>query len=410
MYVSAAWVSPLINAAQTITGVQTFSADPIIPDEVYGAGWNGSLEPPTKNAVYDKIEAVVAAVPTVSDDVYGAGWNGVTTISPSKNAVYDKLELIAADYVPDTGNTTIDGVKTFSSDPLIPDEAYGAGWNGSLEPPTKNAVYDKIETIVSDTGRTIMTGNRTYYVRTDGNDSNTGLTDSAGGAFLTVQKAVDVCATLDIGEYVLTIDVGDGTWTTAIVIDKAPLGTRKSNAGVVNFVLQGDNGSAVNLNTTSASAITIKNIPHIKVSGFHITTTTAGKGLLVDNSHVDMGWMEFGACADEQILVNNHGLVWVTASYSVSGGAPGHLLLDGPGAAFDTDAITVTLTGTPDFSDNTVAVYSTSFCRLRDVTFSGAATGTRYDVQQTSTLYTNGGASYVPGDGAGGVSNGGVYC
>lgn len=29
----------------------------------------------------------------------------------------------------------------------MPDEAYGVGWNGSLEVPTKNAVYDKIETL-----------------------------------------------------------------------------------------------------------------------------------------------------------------------------------------------------------------------------------------------------------------------
>lgn len=29
-----------------------------------------------------------------SDAVYGAGWNGVTTIPPSKNAVYDKIESI----------------------------------------------------------------------------------------------------------------------------------------------------------------------------------------------------------------------------------------------------------------------------------------------------------------------------
>jgi hypothetical protein len=50
--------------------------------------------------------------------------------------------------VHDTGDETIAGVKTFSSDPIIPDEAYGVGWNGSLEPPTKNAVYDKIETVV----------------------------------------------------------------------------------------------------------------------------------------------------------------------------------------------------------------------------------------------------------------------
>ena len=36
---------------------------------------------------------------------------------------------------------------TFSDPVNVPDEAYGAGWNGSLEVPTKNAIYDKIETI-----------------------------------------------------------------------------------------------------------------------------------------------------------------------------------------------------------------------------------------------------------------------
>ncbi len=51
-------------------------------------------------------------------------------------------------YVKLTGNQTIAGVKTFSSDPLIPDEAYDAtAWNGVLEPPTKNAVRDKIESM-----------------------------------------------------------------------------------------------------------------------------------------------------------------------------------------------------------------------------------------------------------------------
>ena len=37
--------------------------------------------------------------------------------------------------------------QTFSNDILVPDEAYGVDWNGSLEVPTKNAIYDKIETI-----------------------------------------------------------------------------------------------------------------------------------------------------------------------------------------------------------------------------------------------------------------------
>ena len=38
-------------------------------------------------------------------------------------------------------------VWTFGVDVNVPDEAYGIGWNGSTEVPTKNAIYDKIETI-----------------------------------------------------------------------------------------------------------------------------------------------------------------------------------------------------------------------------------------------------------------------
>lgn len=89
----------------------------------------------------------------ISDIAYAASWNGVTTIAPSKNAVYDEMELRALDsaVVHDTGNESIDGVKTFTSDPIIPDEAYGVGWDGSLEPPTKNALYDKIETLAEIT-------------------------------------------------------------------------------------------------------------------------------------------------------------------------------------------------------------------------------------------------------------------
>ena len=65
--------------------------------------------------------------------------------------------------VHDTGNETIDGVKTFTSDPLIPDEAYGGGWDGVLEPPTKNAVYDKIQTLdINLTPNTQETSNTWY--------------------------------------------------------------------------------------------------------------------------------------------------------------------------------------------------------------------------------------------------------
>lgn len=49
----------------------TLSGDLIVPAEAYGGGWDGSNEVPTKNDVYDKIEAVIAGAGTISvlDDV-----------------------------------------------------------------------------------------------------------------------------------------------------------------------------------------------------------------------------------------------------------------------------------------------------------------------------------------------------
>ena len=66
-------------------------------------------------------------------------------------------------------NQSVVGIKQFTADPLIPDEAYGVGWDASLEPPTKNAVYDKVETIVpvftgGQTSRLVASGTGTQNI------------------------------------------------------------------------------------------------------------------------------------------------------------------------------------------------------------------------------------------------------
>jgi hypothetical protein len=57
-----------------------------------------------------------------------------------------------------------DGNVLAAGDITVPDEAYGSGWNGSLEVPTKNAVYDKIQTLLGSTAYTPtnVTTDRSY--------------------------------------------------------------------------------------------------------------------------------------------------------------------------------------------------------------------------------------------------------
>lgn len=68
-----------------------------------------------------------------------------TTISGL--AVADFTSPNISNWTNDANYADKDLANTFSGDISVPDESYGVGWNGSLEVPTKNAVYDKIQTL-----------------------------------------------------------------------------------------------------------------------------------------------------------------------------------------------------------------------------------------------------------------------
>lgn len=69
----------------------------------------------------------------------------ITTTSTDSDALNAVNDAMVVDGVPYTGATTDLDMGTHNV--LVADEAYGAGWDASLEVPTKNAVYDKIQAI-----------------------------------------------------------------------------------------------------------------------------------------------------------------------------------------------------------------------------------------------------------------------
>jgi hypothetical protein len=103
----------------------------------------------------------------------------------------------------------------------------GAAWtealtvdrtSGRVRLPAALPLSDENQVVTRRHVRERLTGNRTYYVRTDGNDGNNGLANTADGAFLTIQRAIDVAATQDLSGYKVAISVGAGTFTGKVTI------------------------------------------------------------------------------------------------------------------------------------------------------------------------------------------------
>jgi len=81
----------------------------------------------------------------VSDTVYGAGWNGDTTTAPSKNAVYDKIETLGHDAV--TLGTDADVLLGLSTQQLTLDSQaanliFAGPGSGAAADPTFRALVD----------------------------------------------------------------------------------------------------------------------------------------------------------------------------------------------------------------------------------------------------------------------------
>lgn len=76
------------------------------------------------------------------------------------------------------------GATTFAADVSVPDEAYGVGWNASLEVPTKNALYDKIEAIVGggSTNRFYEAGEVNHWVELGGTNGDPFLVKGANSS------------------------------------------------------------------------------------------------------------------------------------------------------------------------------------------------------------------------------------
>lgn len=247
-----------------------------------------------------------------------------------------------------------------------------------------------------------LTADRTYYVRADGSDSNDGLSNTSGGAFLTIQKAVDVVGALDSSIYGLTISIGAGTY--APFTTKDPLGS-----GTVS--IEGVSKSSVTISTATGPCITVPTgSQKYFVAGLRLTSTDTGSSgnaiYVAIGGSINGSDLDFGPCGNFHINCSGTAIF---GSYTISGGARVHWYASNGGKLICA-GFTITLTGTPAFSVSFVYGDCLSLLRVNANTFVGSATGVRYSISLNSAIYVNGaGTTYLPGSSLGSAASGGLY-
>lgn len=252
---------------------------------------------------------------------------------------------------------------------------------------------------------------RTYYVRTDGNDANDGLTNSAGGAFLTWQQAVNVAASLDFNGYQVTLKSGNtGTFTAGANL--TGIRPQPGAGGLAKLIIEGDTATPTNvlMSVTGGTCFWVDG-SIVEIKGLELRTTTSGYGIYATNmASVEFSVLNFGATAQAHIQAYAGSRVRATGNYTISGGAVFHWLAQLAGI-IEVSGRTVTITGTPNFSWVFTLVNNCAQVICNGMTFVGSATGTRHQISANGIVNTaGGGAAYLPGDVAGGTpTTGGQY-
>ena len=259
-----------------------------------------------------------------------------------------------------------------------------------------------------------LTANRTYYVRPDGNDSNSGLANTPGGAFVTIARMLSVVASLDCSTHNVTCQVGDGTWTENVVLPKM-LGS-----GV--FILQGNVATPANCHIFLAGGTCIDNRSGNAwtVNGFKLSASSGSVTCIDSRNYSETlvgANMEFGSAGALGTHMFAFALGRISlpngAAYTISGGAVWHWRSSRHGLinAFGTQ---ITLTGSPVFTGVATSAFAlaevVSAIFASGATFTGSATGVRYNVSGNSMIETGGGgASFFPGNSGGTAATGGEY-
>jgi hypothetical protein len=241
---------------------------------------------------------------------------------------------------------------------------------------------------------------RTLFVASSGSDAADGL--SPDTAFATLQRAVDAAHMLDCMTFDVTIQLGAGMHSGAAVL--RPL----VGGGLLR--IEGDDADASTV--VVSSSILAGGGARVLVSGIRFVMASPWMSALTveEGAMLTLGVVDFGPCGanGSHIAGTGFGQINFLGDYTISGGALRHFNLSGH-LMVTSNNQTVTLLDDPAFIEEFAFVSNGAVLSLWNATFLGMATGRRYTATTNGTISLFGaGEAFLPGNGAGIVTAGGI--
>jgi hypothetical protein len=247
--------------------------------------------------------------------------------------------------------------------------------------------------------RNYLKQNTVFYVRPDGNDTNSGLSNTSAGAFATVQRAVNyVSYNVDQTNYIVTIQLASGSYDETVSLP--------SHIGWNNVTISGSAtpGEVVvkSVYSDNSRRWVLKDLELNNPAGAYCVAALNKGTLLLNN-------VQFNQATTTHIWVLYGGRVAFQNDYRIVGNAPRHMLVQFQGVV-RMSSLNCALIGSRAFSAYFIGASLNSMIRATGFTFTGTATGIRYNSAANSLITgTGASATYFPGNAAGSTSEGGQY-
>ncbi|WP_192963770.1 DUF2793 domain-containing protein [Phycobacter azelaicus] len=237
---------------------------------------------------------------------------------------------------------------------------------------------------------------RLYHVRPDGSDANDGLSDTPGGAFATVQKAINTALTLDNGPNSVAIALAPGSYGEAVVIDRPLIGSGP-------LQITGNAGAPASV---SLDRVTCRDGAHVRLEGVALVAADALRaeaGARVELADLHLIGSGTGLHLDSAEITCSGTDLFLGSALTGLANLRGHARLRASGSSFTLGTGITWTSGALDLS---------GFCHadLTGVVFAGdtaGCAGPRYLLAQGAILDSGGaGGSFVPGSTPGTSSSG----